>query len=748
MAEDQFKGITWDETPAPTEKEPPGITWDKPSVFQAMKQGAQQAFSPEAITEYGKQIPPGAAARMAAPINMAAGMARIPANLMSWAGINEPKEAINAAQEGAKNLTESAGYTGMRPTLSNLGGEVALGGAALKGASALAPAVAKIPGAAGMVESISKSPASQAVLGSAALGAAGSTGSPYDILQQAGLGGAFGLAGHGIASGVGAVAAPQLARYKALKDAGYTDAQILKDTSIGQFFGGIPQTIENVLKDIPLGGVVPKVQAGVKSLKESLLGKTEPILEQSKTAQNVLGTSQKQAQTLEQRALDKTTDTANLEMNARHAAELAAHKATGADIHIPALNYALEPLGKTISPNKIGHDANNEMVGFIKDAYKESLGGMSNLRLSKPVQENLRSLKETWKGKLTPEVRELLSNDIEQLIASTSKGKWLTPENWQNNLIKLSADAYKMIQKEPRYGQALYELKDKWMDVIENQVGSELFKAANMAFSRSKIPEKAASYGKSIKAEGQVEPSELINAARSELSTSSLASGEKQIQQMAVEANKKFLADKAAIEAKQSAEKLKTGNVAEQQKYALEDRYTGMENTLARQKAALQKQAEGNVGKHQELIDETIGPKTLGDYVGKRMAYGVGAGSLGMGGYGLSHLLGIDPMYAALIAGGTMGGTRALYSKTAQDWLKQKALATRNPSFQIPKSVDKGLETIFGRTPSGTATIPFKQMGEELKTNAPLAGLTVAQERQRMANEEENAPTGALPVPQ
>ena len=692
------------------------------SVWEAVKQGAKQAFSPEAITEYGKQIPPGAAARMAAPINMAAGMARIPANLMSWAGINEPKEAINAAQEGAKNLTESAGYTGMRPGLSNLGGEVALGGAALKLASKAAPAIEAMGGA-NLVKSLKKDPLSQAVLGSAALGAAGSTGTAYDASKEALLGGAFGAAGHGIASGVGHVAAPQLARYKALKDAGYTDEQILKDTSIGQFFGGIPQKIENVLKDIPLGGVVPKVEAGIKSLKQSLLGKTEPILEQSKTAQNILGTSQKQAQTLEQRALDKTTDITNLEMNARHAAEVAAHKATGADVHIPALNYALEPLGKTISPNKIGHDANNEMVGFIKDAYKESLGGMSTLRLSKPVQENLRSLKETWKGKLTPDVQELLSHDIERLIASTSKGKWLTPENWQNNLMDLSTDAYKMIQKEPRYGQALYELKDKWMDVIENQVGSELFKAANTAFSRSKIPEKAASYGKSIKAEGQVEPNELVNAARSELSTSRLAGGENKIQQMAVEANKKFLADKAAMEAKQSAEKLKTGNVAEQQKYALQDRYTGMENTLARQKAALQKQAEGNVGKHQELIDETIGPKTLGDYVGKRMAYGVGAGSLGMGSYGLSHILGIDPLYAAAIAGTTMGGTRGLYSKTAQDWLKQKALAPRSA--------------------------PTQAVGEALQANAPVAGLTTVQERQRMAKEkEENTPIGALPVPQ
>jgi hypothetical protein len=523
------------------------------------------------------------------------------------------------------------------------------------------------------------------------------------------------------------VAAPQLARYKALKEAGYTDEQIIKDTSIGQFFGGVPQKIEGALKNIPLGGVVPKVEAGIKSLKESLLGKTAPILEQSKTAQNVLGTSQKQAQTLEQRTLRDATSEAELTMNARHAAELAGHKATGADIHIPVLNYILEPLGAKVKPGLVGHDATNEVKTIISDAYNKSLGGMSSIKLPESTKTEMRDLSRSFDFDLGVNAQQF-EKEVERLIGQTNNGNWLKPDKWQANLSDLSEKAYGALYgtgnlADKNFGKALYQLKDKWMDLIEGQVGSDLFKAANTAFSRNKIPEKAASYGKSIKAEGQVEPNELINAIRSELSTSRLAGGEDAIQKMATKANKDYLNAKATLEAKQSAEKVAAGKSSTAKADILSDRFTGMENTLAKQKAALQKQAEGNVGKQESLINETIGDKTLGDYVGRRVAYGVGAGSLGMGGYGLSNILGIDPLYAAAIAGGGIGATRGLYTKTAQDLLKQKAIAPRSATSQA--------------------------IGQTLKANSPVAGLAAAQARQSSAQEDEEFPQlgGGLPVP-
>ena len=461
----------------PVEHDP--FSTKKESVFEAMKQGAKQAFSPEAITEFGKQIPPAAAARMAAPVRMATGIARIPANLMRMAGVEEPAQAVSAAEAGAKNLTESAGYTGIRPGLSNLGGEMLFGGAALKGAAKLAPVLEAVPGGAAISKGIAESPTSQAILGGMGLGAAGSTGTPASALQEAGLGGLFGLGGQTIATGLGHVAAPVLKNYRELKGLGYTDPEILKNLTFGQLLGGKAQTVENALSNVPLGGVRPEVESKIKSFQELVGSKTAPIKAQSEAAQNVLDVSQGQAKTLGQQAIEDAKREADFAMKARQKSELEAHKTTGADVHVPALNYALEPLGKTVSPNLTGHAANNEANAFIKAGYKESLGGMTNLRLTAPVQEDLRSLLKTWKDKLRPEEQELFSKDIERLISSTSKGKWLTPDNWQASLSELGKDAYQMSKKDPRYSQALYALKDKWMDVIENQVGSDLFKAAN-----------------------------------------------------------------------------------------------------------------------------------------------------------------------------------------------------------------------------------------------------------------------------
>jgi len=674
------------------------------SVFEAMKQGAQQAFSPEAITEYGKEIPPNAAARMAAPVRMATGIARIPANLMRMFGTEEPAQVVKAAEEGAKNLTESAGYTGIRPGLSNLGGEMLFGGAALKGASKLAPILETTQTGAAISKGIAESPYAQSILGGAGLGAAGSSGSTHDILKEAGLGGLFGLAGQSIATGLGHVAAPVLKNYKELKNLGYTDAQILESLSFGQLLGGKAQTVENALSNVPFGGVKPEVQSKIKSFKELVAGKTEPIKAQSEAAQNVLDVSQKQAQTLEQRALNKATEKTDLEMAARHEAELKAHKGTGVNIQAPVINYALEPLGKTIDPALKGHAATNAMTGFIKDAYKESLGGMSTLRLTTPVQNDLRSLSQTWKDKLRLEEQELFKADIERLIASTAKGKWLTPDSWQTSLSELGKDAYQMSTKDPRYSQALYALKDKWMDVIENQVGSELFKAANTAFSRSKIPEKAASYVKSIKAEGQIEPSELINAAKSELSTKRLAGGENEIQRMAVEANKKYLADQAIIEAKHKAETQAFKDINKTKQYSLEDKFTGMGQSLAKQKAALQKQAEANVGKQEKAFESIVGAKNPEDYASKRLGYKYGLAPL-LGGPGGLAYMGVDPLYAALPSVVGIAGTRFLSNPIVQNWLKQRAIAPRSAAT--------------------------KEMGETLKANAPMVGLTGVQSAQQ-----------------
>jgi hypothetical protein len=718
MADNKYQGITWDETPVQTEKEPAGITWDKPTVFQAMKQGAQQAFSPEAIAEYGKQIPPAAAARMAAPIRMITGAARIPANLMKMAGVEEPAQAVGAAEEGAKNLTESAGYKGMLPGLANFVGEVALGGAALKGASKAAPAIEAMGGS-NLVKGIAESPSAQAILGGMGLGAAGSTGSQYDVLEKAGLGGVVGLGGQALASSLGHLAAPVLKRYNELKDLGYSKAEILKDTTIGQLLGGKMQAFENILSDIPFSGVAQAMEKGTKSLYGALENKVAPILGRQKAAENILDTSMGSIKTGETRALEDAKRAAELKLQSGQAGQTAALKGTESDVFIPAVNYALKPLNITIKEGTPGNEAMLLGQKAISDAYNESLKNLSGLRLTKPVQDDLRSLSDTYNpGYLGKDGAELFKNDIERLIGETSKGKWLTPDNWQRNLSELSKEAYAMRQKDPRYSKALYELKDKWMDIIEGQVGSDLFKAANTAFSKFKVPERASAYASSIKAGGEFSPNELVNALKSEMTTKRLAGGEDELQQLAVAAHNKLLSEREALAKSQTGAKQNFKDLFLNKSRALEDKLTGMQNTVAAQKAALKGQAEKQIGAHEAAIKGATGPERTPE--GKRLGYTLGAGSLLGGGYGLSRL-GVDPGTALALGGGTILGAKGLYSSPVQNFLKQKALAERPQVVQAA--------------------------GQALKANAPLAGLTAVQQRQNNVDEE-NAPTGALPVPQ
>jgi len=682
MADNKLKGITWDETPVveqPTAKEAAGVTWDKPSVLDAMKQGFKNAVTPEAITELGKKIPPNAAGRIASTARFGTGIARIPANLMKMAGVEGPSEFVKAVDEGAKNLTESAGYTGIGPDVANFGGEMVLGGAALKGASKLAPVVEALPGGAAFVKSLSQSPSAQAILGGMGFGAAGSTGTPYDLLKETTLGGLFGLGGQAAASGLGHIAAPVLTRYKELKGLGYSDAEILKDTTIGQLLGGKVQTLEKMLSDIPFSGVAQAMDKGAKSLKETLATKVAPIFQRQKSAENVLDTSLNQFKTTENRALSDAQLAAKRKLEMGQAKQTEALKGAETDIFIPAVNYALKPLNITIPEGTPGNKAMLMGQEAISDAYKESLKNISGLRLTKDVQNDLRSLTNTYSDKyLGKDKAELFKYDIERLIDDTSKGKWLTSDNWQNNLIKLSGEAYKQGKNDARYGQALYELKDKWMDVIEGQVGSDLFKAANTAFSKFKVPERASSYAKSIKAGGEFSPDELVNALKAEMTTKRLAGGENELQQLAVEANNRLLANRGALKGTQTSAKQNLSDLYEGKGRTLEDKFTGLGSSLAQQKAALKNQAETQVGKQETAIGNIIGKDGANNYENKRLGYALGTGSLIGGGYGLSRF-GIDPLASLGIAGGTILGTRGAYIQLFRTCLKKVLLVIEAP---------------------------------------------------------------------
>jgi hypothetical protein len=239
---------------------------------------------------------------------------------------------------------------------------------------------------------------------------------------------------------------------------------------------------------------------------------------------------------------------------------------------------------------------------------------------------------------------------------------------------------------EQNYGKALDELKEKWIGLIEDKVGGDLFKKANQAFSEFKVPEKAASYLSSLKNAGEANPNDLLRAIASESSTKRLAMGESELQKLAEksfqdlkaaeDAHKKYVAKNLAdFEAAKAAdlERLKQAQgIAKSNVGMQKEAMTGKTKAFEAEKQAEIDKLAGGVKEATSRPGETYGEK--------RALYNMaGVNSLtGLGGVGLGAMIGAAP--AAGIAGATLLGTNALYSKPVQTWLKNKAVAER-PQF-------------------------------------------------------------------
>jgi hypothetical protein len=722
-----------------------------PKAFLA--QGVLPKFAPDEDTQYteagiplvapsGQVAPKGGetAAKVmtdvvGAPVRAAMSIAKPVTNVMGWMGVEEPGKAVKQMDTGIKEQgPEFMGVQGPIGSVASLAGDIYGYNKILGGLGLLGAPISKIPGAASVVNAISKSPLLQSTLGGGAVGVLG-TESPTQVIKEGAIGAGLGALTHGALSGLGGALDPMLKRVKDLQAKGFTLDEIKKDTTIGQMLGGNTQAVENFFAAIPFSGAMNKIEKGAKSLQETLESKIKGLTQQEKTAENVLGLTTDTLKTAEQRALNDAKTAAERQMSLKQNAEKAVLKQTEADIHVPIINYALKPLGIEIKPGMTGNEAIKEGQKAISDAYNKALEGFSNLRITKNIQNDLNSLADTYgAGYLGKENASLFKNDIKRLIDDTAKGKWLTPDNWQRQLSKLSKEAYNMRTKDPRYSEALYELKDKWMDLVENQVGSDLFKAANTAFSKFKIPERAAAYGKSIKAGGEFSPDELINSLRAELGTKRLAGGEDEIQKLAVDAHNKIKASRATQEEKHNLEKQSLSDLFTQRDRTLQDKFTGMQETLAKQKAALKGQTETKKEGLEKGYGEAVGDiGKMVSYPEKRAIYQA-AGLGGSGGLGfIGSQFGITPQMSAIALGIPWAASNILYRPgPVQTLLKEAALAPR----------------------SATA----RQTGQALKEIAPGASMATVQQNKENRRpgvqvynpdtmEEITPPQGGLPVP-
>jgi hypothetical protein len=707
--------ITWDKPEATDDSH---ITWDKPapeaSVWEAMKKGFGQAMTSENLQDIARQAGPTASARMAAPIKLATGMAKLPANILNLAGVSQPLTAVNQGNKLAEDIaTAGGGDKSMLPGAMNLGGEFATGMGGLNVLGKAAPIIEKAaPYVKPAFDIVRNSPITQSILGGAALGAAGSESqSPMDIAKEAVLGGTLGGATHGVLTAAGHAMDPVLKRVAELRAKGISMDDI-KNTSIGQMLGGITQKAENFLENIPFSGAKSVVDTGKKvltNLEKANAAATDTSMEAAnrglKYANQDVVAQQKAAQAAEHAALDA-------KLAAHHENLAAAQKDTESAFHKPMIERAVEPLG--IKPEDIPEDLSGTALmkwaqDTISNGYEKVLPTIRGIRITGAKEKELNELTEKYTPNfLGNEYSQAFENDIQRLIDTTNKGGWINSTKWQGELSDLSNEASRLLNKpdattfERRYGMALRDLKDNWMDLIEGKNGSEAFKNLNTAFSRLQAPQKAASYVKSIVEGGEFNPQQLLQAIKSGMSTKRFAGGEDELQQLATQGHADIMAGRAKLKADKLANEKALADAKAKEVADLEAKHTQAERNLGAQQRQNTTAGEQQKSSFKETIDKAKDIEDSQSGAAKRIGYGL----TGLGGTGyLAHMAGVSPLTTLGAGAALLGGSNLLYSNLGQKIVKDLALAER------PEAI--------------------KQIGKALKKNAPLGALSAVQSYQQ-----------------
>ena len=420
---------------------------------------------------------------------------------------------------------------------------------------------------------------------------------------------------------------------------------------------------------------------------------------------------QKAAQAAEHAALD--------EKLATHHDTLAAQQADKESaFHLPMLNRALEPLGITIPENLSGTQAMKFAQDAISEGYNKVLPTIRGIRVTGAKEKELGELLNKYNTSyLGDDLSKTFENDINRLIDTTNKGGWITAEKWQGELSELSNEAHRLLTSpgastyDRRYGKALMDLKDNWMDLIEGKKGSEAFKNLNTAFSRLQAPQKAASYVKSITEGGEFNPQQLLQAIKSGVSTKRFAGGEDELQQLATQGHSDIMAGRTKLKADKLANEKALAEAKAKDIAELEAKHTQSGRNVEeqqRQNATIADQQKGDFARTVARAKDMENPDAYGL---KRLGYS--AVGLGAPTYA-AHLLGISPLTTIGAGGALLAGSNAAYSDLGQKILKGAALANR-PAW-------------------------MKEMGATLKKNAPLGALAGVQSYQQARQK------GGLPI--
>ena len=340
-----------------------------------------------------------------------------------------------------------------------------------------------LPAAKPLIQGIEKSPLAQTTLGGGVIGAAGSSGSPYDISKEALIGMGLGAGAHALFQGLGAVASPALVRLKQLTDAGLDKAAILKDATLGQILGGKMQKFENILNSLDIfGGVGSKVKKGADTLEDLAKKKADVIRANQDNLATGLKQKQEDVKTLAERELKNKQlskeEQLKLDIEAKKAAvedptnvvkglkkseeDLATKskrewqekhdtlketltKSTekrqadldkaNENFHVKVLDGVLEPLGITVPKDKVGHDAIKFAQDEISAAYKKHISELGNIPADVEVMTNINNIVRNAGSRIENRLDDAVVADIskmvkERLISPLEKGEAMPGDTW------------------------------------------------------------------------------------------------------------------------------------------------------------------------------------------------------------------------------------------------------------------------------------------------------------------------------
>lgn len=709
------KDITWDDA---------DITWDKPAK-KATTQDRVKMLLPfgEKVVPMLEQAGPVAKDVAMAPVRAMLAVGKLPANVARLAGYGKPAQMIEQADVAAKEYSApQEGFMGTRgpiSTAASLGGDIVSGGALLKGLQLAAAPLKTVPMFQPAAQFISKSPTTQATIGGGALGAMGAEeADPLSLLKSTGLGAGFGVVGQAAATGLGKVMNPALERLNQLRAAGIDTTRLEKEGTIGQVLGGKTQQVENLLSLLPFGGVTSKIQQGAKAFDEAAALRQAGIKTSQKTAEQGLTEGGERTISTQKAALQ--SQMANLDDRFQNFVQKTTQNLDQkqGQFSTPIINRALANINQKLPDNVSGTQGIEEAQKLIAKAYDDALVKIGEVKITPQAEASLNSLKTQYKGKLggenSPEYNKFVAQ-IDDLLDSGGDTRLLDAKQWQVKFQDLGTEAFEnsasRIAAERQYGRALTDLKDKWMQLIEDSTGSAQIKAANKAYSEFQAPQRAASYVASITKGGEFDPNQLLNAIRAGTSIKRFAAGTDDLQKQTTKAYQEMAKERAALKARHEdfAKQLKQKKLQMGQEFAGKKQQTKRnvesQKELTKLEADLERQAVKDIG---EKVKEGAGAT----YAQNRLAYGLTG--LGGTGYGLNKLFGISPELSALGAGATIFGTNVLYNPIAQSLIKKAAVGPRS-------------ETV-------------RQLGTGLQQAAPAIGVGTAAARENVPEPQGNLP--------